>query len=63
MIVIALGWKELALTSPPRLFYCGANVDEAEKALQKAGKDKVIALGQIFRGIEDRVIHRIVFDS
>ena len=63
MIVIAVGWKESALKSPPKVFYCGNDVDEADKALQKAGKDKIIALGQIFTGIDDRVIRRIVFDS
>ena len=63
MVVIALGWKEPTARSTPKVLYCGMDVDEANKALDKAGKDKIIAAGQIFRGIEDRVIRRVVFDS
>lgn len=63
MTVIAIGWKEPAAKSPPKVLYCGPDVDEADRALAKAGKDKLIAIGNIYRGIEDRVIRRIVFDS
>jgi hypothetical protein len=61
--VISLGWRDPTFKGNPRVIYCGSDVDEADKALQKAGKEKVIAAGQIFRGIEDRAIRRIVFDS
>jgi hypothetical protein len=63
MIVIALGWKDVLGKNPAKVLYCGTDVDEAEKTIQKAGKDKIIAAGQIFRGIEDRAIRRVVFDS
>jgi hypothetical protein len=63
MTVIALGFKEEAAKGVPKVLYCGADVDEAVKAVRKAGKDKLIAAGQIYRGIEDRVIFRLAFDS
>ena len=63
MLVIALGWKEAAAKSIPKVLYVGTDVDEASKALIKAGEAKTIAAGHICRGIEDRVIHRVVFDS
>jgi hypothetical protein len=62
MTVIALGFKETA-PSIPKILYCGQDVDDALKAVQKAGKDKMISVGHVYRGIEDRVIHRVVFDS
>ena len=63
MLVIALGWKEMAAKSTPKVLYVGDDVDEANKAVNMAGKNKTIATGEVLRGIEDRVIRRIVFDS
>ncbi len=63
MTVIALGWKKASASGTPKVLYCGDDVDEAMEAIQKAGKEKLIAAGHVFRGIEDRVIRRIVFDA
>jgi hypothetical protein len=62
MTVIALGWKEIG-KGPPKVLYVGADVDEASRAIQLAGKARGIAAGEILRGIEDRVIRRVVFDT
>ena len=63
MTVIALGWKEGIGNGCPKILYVGADVDEAIKALNTAGRNKAILAGEILRGIEDRVIRRMVFDS
>jgi hypothetical protein len=62
MTVIALGWKEMNARGTPKVLYIGADVDEANRAIALAGKNKTILVGEIFRGIEDRVIKRVVFD-
>jgi hypothetical protein len=46
----------------PKVLYVGADMDEANRAVALAGKNKTILVGEIFRGIEDRVIKRVVFD-
>ena len=63
MIVIALGWKELVGKGTPKVLYVGADTDEAFRAINSAGKNKAIVAGDIYRGIEDRVIRRVVFDA
>jgi hypothetical protein len=63
MTVIALGWKDVDARNTPKVLYCGWDVDEANRALALAGKNKTIVVGEIFRGIEDRVIRRVVFDA
>jgi hypothetical protein len=63
MTVIALGWKELSAKGVPKVLYVGTDVDEARKAINLAGKNKTIMTGEIFRGIEDRMIWRVVFDQ
>ena len=63
MTVIALGWKEGIGHGAPKVLYVGSDVDEAIRALNTAGKNKAILAGEILRGIEDRVIRRMVFDS
>jgi hypothetical protein len=63
MTVIALGWKDFNASSTPKVLYVGSDMDEANRALAQAGKNKTILVGEIFRGIEDRVIKRVVFDT
>jgi hypothetical protein len=63
MTVIALGWKELGGRGIPKVLYVGTDVDQANQAITLAGKNKAIAAGEILRGIEDRVIRRVVFDA
>jgi len=63
MTVIALGWKEIEAKSTPKVLYVGGDMDDAGRALALAGKNKAIMVGEILRGIEDRVVRRVVFDS